>query len=116
MSSAIKPVRRPLSNQRGLILLDVDKGMPVPTLGHLCLLLRRAGYRPVWVMQKRSRSGKGWHLVLRVSPLPRSPLEVVALQAILGSDVKREACNLQRARMLPKMPRWAHRMWNVLYE
>jgi hypothetical protein len=105
-----------ISGTSGLLLLDIDRGVPVPKVGRLCLLLRRAGYRPVWLMQKRSRSGKGWHLVLKVTPRPKSATEVVALQAILGSDVMREACNLRRAVLLPMMPRWARKMWNVLYE
>lgn len=116
MASVTTKRKRTLSGISGLLLVDIDRGVLLPKVGRLCLLLRRAGYRPVWLAQKRSRSGKGWHLILKVTPRPRHPMEVVALQAILGSDVMREACNLRRAKMLPTMPRWARRMWNVLYE
>jgi hypothetical protein len=68
------------------------------------------------IVRRRSPSGSGWHLVLTVVPEPQSPVEVVALQAILGSDPLREACNLHRANMFPTVsPFWQDR-WNVLYK
>ena len=72
----------------------------------------------------------GWHLKIRLDPTP-SPIEAVALQAILGSDPLRESCNLQRAREVESWARdaeeggseighaaatfWRER-WNVLYK
>ena len=97
------------------IKLDIDEGTKRPKLATLQRLLRRAGYRIEWLRESRSPGGKGWHIIMQLDPEPTSPFEVVALQAILGSDVNREACNLHRARVLPGVPKWAHRMWNVLY-
>lgn len=99
-----------------LVKVDIDQGMRRPRVGDIMLRLRRAGYAPVWMMEKRSRSGKGWHLAIKVKPTPPNPEAVVALQAILGSDPNRESCNLQRAGVLARMPRWARRSWNVLYQ
>lgn len=96
-----------------MLRLDVDRKRPI-AIGRLGWLLRRAGYRPVTLMQTRSPSGRGWHVMCDIDPVP-SELETVTLQAILGSDVAREACNLQRVRMLPKVsPYWQQR-FNVLY-
>lgn len=84
----------------------------------MCWLLHRAGFALVTLKQSRSPSGRGWHVELEVTPEP-TPLEVVALQAILGSDRGREACNLHRARMVVsgrvRSKYWRER-WNVLYE
>lgn len=43
------------------------------------------------------------------------PAETVALQAILGSDFKREAFNLLRAHNLGDAPTFWRDRWNVLY-
>ena len=99
-----------------MIQLDIDAGVSVPRLSRLTRLTRRAGYRVTALSQTRSPSGKGWHLVLTVQPRP-SPLATVALQAILGSDKGREACNLYRVNrvMTGQVSAWWARRWNVLY-
>ncbi len=81
----------------------------------MCWLLRRAGYGIVWYSQTRSPSGKGWHLELEVTPRPRTLLAVVALQLLLNSDPFREACNINRAQIAHKLPRYWRERWNVLY-
>jgi hypothetical protein len=47
-------------------------------------------------------------------------MEMVALQAILGSDRYREACNVQRVRtirtMTPDMRAFWEPRWNVFYD
>lgn len=85
-------------------------------LGRVAWLLQRAGFVPIVLGQTRSPSGRGWHVELDVAPTP-TPLEVVALQAILGSDRGREACNLHRARMIVggRVRGWWAERWNVLY-
>lgn len=99
-----------------ILRLDIDARRP-PTVERLTYLLRRACYRPVWISQRRSPGGKGWHVELQVKPSPQSAVEVAALQAILGSDRAREACNLHRARMVDakKVPSYWRQTWNVLY-
>ena len=58
--------------------------------------LERAGYELVaWCFEQ---STNGWHAKAELRPAPRSPMEIVALQAICGSDPLRESCNVQRAR------------------
>lgn len=75
---------------------DVDRLMWI-----LAARLLRAGYE-VTAYDFRP-STNGWHLLIAVEPHP-APVAVVALQAICGSDPKRESCNLQRAR---EVERWA---------
>ena len=109
-------MRTLIPGDANLLKLDIDAGMKRPRLYDIMRRLHRAGgYRIRYMMEKRSRSGKGWHIVLKVSPIPKSAAEVVALQVILGSDPDREACNLWRAKMLPKVSPWWRKRWNVLY-
>lgn len=96
--------------------VDIDEGRVRPSIGTILKLLNRSGYVPCWMMEKRSRSGKGWHIVLALDPEPRTAEEVVAIQAFLGSDPYREACNLQRARTLQRVSKFWRDRWNVLYE
>lgn len=100
-----------------IVRLDVDAPRRPLTVGRLTWLLRRAGYRVEWLSQRRSPGGKGWHLEAALHPLPRSAVEVTALQAILGSDVAREACNLQRAKLVDRsqVSSFWRKRWNVLY-
>lgn len=98
-----------------LLKLDIDAGVKPLTVPQLVTRLARAGKTVIWLSQRRSPGGKGWHIVLEVSPAPRSAMEVVALQAVLGSDVWREACNVKRARALWKAPKFMRDRWNVLY-
>jgi hypothetical protein len=74
-------------------------------------------YRRLKIVRYRSSSRK-WHVVVylycyRLPP----PLFIVAAQAICGSDWKREAFNLLRAKNLPNAPReWRRNgRWNTLY-
>lgn len=87
---------------------------------------RIAHVRIVAVADVRSPSGRGWHRriaverlewAVRVRPVPFSPLEVVALQLLFGSDPIREAFNLHRARLVQagQVPRFFRTRWNTLY-
>lgn len=100
-----------------ILRLDVDKGKQPLALATIDRRLRRAGFRPLWLSQARSPGRGGWHLEIGVTPNPKSAVLVTALQAILGSDPAREACNLQRARWVDekKVPRYWRDRWNVLY-
>lgn len=99
-----------------MVKLDIDEGRIRPSIGTILMLLNRSGYIPRWLMEKRSRSGKGWHIVMALDPEPKTAEEVVALQAVLGSDPYREACNLQRARTLKRFSKFWRERWNVLYD
>lgn len=104
-----------MTESQALIKLDIDGKKP-PTLWELWRKCQRAGLRIKWLSQTRSPSGKGWHLVLSVLPRPATPMEVVALQAVLGGDLWREAMQVSRARAFPKCPRFMRDAWNVLYQ
>ena len=61
------------------------------------------------------RTRRGWHVVVGIHE-EVEPAMIVAAQAILGSDYKREAFNLMRVQSLDSVsPFWRAR-WNVLYE
>lgn len=71
------------------------------------------------IRRMRSPSGKGWHVAILYFCRRRpSPIFIVAAQAILGSDARRETFNLFRARLLRKAPRaWQYMgRWNTLYD
>lgn len=99
-----------------LLKIDVDAGQKLLPVATYSALLRRAGKRMAYLRQSRSRSGKGWHIVLHVVPSCRTPMEVVALQAALGSDPFRECCNVLRVNNLGKVPRYWRTRWNVFYK
>lgn len=105
-----------LTDREALLKVDWDADSVKLTRGLMDWRLRRAGFRIVKLVQRASPSGKGTHLVARVAPRPESPSVVVALQLLLGSDPMREACNLRRAIRLPRMPKWARKHFNVLYQ
>lgn len=75
--------------------------------------LALAGYKVTATSWERSSNG--WHAKLELDPAPDTPLEVIALQAVCGSDPKREACNVQRARYVEANPaRAAYRLIGAL--
>lgn len=99
-----------------IIKIDVDSRHCLP-LDELVERLRAANRKLVALAQWRSPSGKGWHMVAIVSPSPKSAVETVALQLILGSDARREAYNLNRAIAVDegKASKFWRDRWNVLY-
>lgn len=98
-----------------ILKLDRDDGRAFP-LWRLWWVLRLMGWRAEWIEYVRSR--RGWHCLIAV-PGRVSPVEVVAVQAVMGSDRNREAFNLARARKVqgtrrvPGLSKWR---WNVLFE
>lgn len=95
--------------------IDYDAGRPRPSDAELAALLARAGYSIVRRVEYVSGGGEGRHLILSLDPEPATPMEIVALQAVCGSDPFREACNVQRARRLPDVDPFFRERWNVLY-
>ena len=96
--------------------VDVD-GQEGLTLAEILTRLTRAGHRVIRMAERRSPSGKGKHLWLWLSPKPKSAVEVVALQLLVGSDPHREAFYLPRARAVDggKVSKFWKDRWNVLY-
>lgn len=97
--------------------IDLD-GRRLP-LRVMMARLARANRRLVALGERRSPSGRGWHQWIQVRPAPRSAIEIVALQLLLGSDPLREAYNIVRAlavdgKQVSRFWRCQDR-WNVLY-
>jgi hypothetical protein len=103
-----------MTRDQSAVKVDIDAGDP-PTIRTVTRLLRRAGYKPVAMTTNRSPGGNGWHVVVHVSPRPKSPYEVIALTLILGGDVNREAMQMHRARGFFRVRGWMRDAWNVLY-
>ncbi len=77
-------------------------------------MLRKLGLRPAFIEYFRTR--KGWHVWIRLRRgLDRG--ERVALQALLGSDPRREELNLMRVIGIRRngiRGEWSER-WNLLF-
>lgn len=119
--------------QPGYVFLDYDFRR-TPRLAQLFAACHIAGLKVVSIMDRRTK--KGWHRVIRLRQR-LSPAETVALQAILGSDRRRENLNLMRvlslrdtvlqqsrvrptharAHLLRSVPRKANIQlnWNILF-
>lgn len=80
-----------------------------PSLESVWRLSKLLGIRPVWI--RMDRTVRGWHLIVEWSRRFR-PIEIVCIQAVLGSDLKRETFNL--ARVFSGKAR--NRRWNLLFE
>lgn len=80
----------------------------------LWTVLRAVALRPLWI--EYNRTNRGWHAIIRL-PEPVRPAEQVALQAVLGSDRRRELLNIMRVlsiRQKGASPYWQAR-WNLLF-
>jgi len=80
-------------------------------IGHVAACM---GARVKWYALNRSSGGVGWHLRVCVTGR-HGPARVVLAQSLLGSDWRREAFNLARARGLRGAGELARTRWNVLY-
>lgn len=81
-----------------------------------CKMMKIWGLKPIWIDSWRSASGKGWHVEMEFTePVKRCKgYRMVALQAILGSDCRRELWNLSRL----DHPTEGHHgeNWNILWD
>lgn len=93
---------------------DFDGEFPDDFFFRLGTLTRHQGWTVLGQMIRKTRHG--WHVVVCVHE-EISPVMVVAAQAILGSDWKRENFNLFRADRLHHLPAvWREACrWNALY-
>lgn len=98
-----------------ILRLDWDARVRPLSLSEIVARLKRAGYRPLALREGVSPGGRGRHAWIVVHPACRTAAQVVALQAILGSDPYREASNLFRASKLRRVPQGLRSWWNVLY-
>lgn len=95
-----------------LLYLDFDGPLPRDIMSRIAWGLRLWQWTPEAVRIDRTRHG--WHVVVGVQEEVPPPL-VVAAQAVLGSDYKREAFNLMRVQHLDALPSFWRERWNVLY-
>lgn len=96
------------------VYLDFDRRR-VPRLVPLWAVCRIVGLRPIWIRSDRTR--RGWHVVIALRER-LEPAELVALQACMGSDRRRETLNLLRVigmRRSPIRSTFWHTRWNLLY-
>lgn len=93
--------------------LDVDSRR-CPRVRSVWAVCRIINVRPTSIRFDRTRHG--WHVLCRFRE-SLTPAELVAFQACAGSDLRREALNLMRARAIRTHAItgfWARR-WNILY-
>lgn len=108
-------------SKSNMVYLDFDFPRPdrrSPSLRPIFTVLRMVGLRPSRQTIALERTRHGWHVIIQLSERLK-PAEIVALQACLGSDRRREALNLMRALALRKRcngvtPYWRKR-WNILF-
>ncbi len=94
------------------VKLDYDESPPPDLLERIRFVGRYVGGHAGPVQVRRTR--RGWHVEFRYTRT-LAPTAVVAVQAILGSDMARETYNLVRALVLDNVPAFWHDRWNVLY-
>lgn len=95
-----------------ILKLDFDGDLPGDVLDRLRFLASVLDTRVVWT--QIDRTARGFHVTAKLRrTLP--PLAIVAAQASVGSDPKREMYNLARALVVPRMAKFWQSRWNVLY-
>jgi hypothetical protein len=94
------------------VMLDIDHRRQAPALDELYKVFHVLQITPEWIRQDKTRHG--WHVVIKL-PRRLHKLALVALQAILGSDPRRETLNLMRALSIG-MTGFAAERWNILFE
>ena len=106
---------------RPLLLLDFDTREAYREFPMRARFLARWLDMPLTTFRvRRRRTARGWHVII-YSNHPRwaeyEPLAIVAAQALLGSDWKREGFNFVRALHLNDAPEAWQKLgrWNTLY-
>ncbi len=96
-----------LYGKPNLVLLDIDT-RPAPSCEKIWRLSRLLDVQPRYIRIDRTRHG--WHVVVCFNRR-FTAIETVAIQSVLGSDLKRETYNLARV-----MSGKRSRRWNLLFE
>lgn len=95
-----------------LLYLDFDEKLPKHLEDRILWLCRLCHWPVIAIRLDRTRHG--WHVVIGVRRR-LAPAIIVAVQAALGSDWKREVFNIVRVQSLhAQSPYWRAR-WNVLF-
>jgi hypothetical protein len=85
------------------------------TVLHINSTFRAMGMPEGYTALRINRSRRGLHvaIILKTSV---TPIERVAMEAILGDDSMRAAMNFARARNVHRMPKFWRQRWNILYD
>ena len=95
-----------------MLYLDFDGPVPKGLIDRIVWTTKLWRWKLEAVRFDRTRNG--WHVIVGVRKRLDPPV-VVAAQAILGSDYKRETFNLMRVQGLANIPPYWRERWNVLY-
>jgi len=95
-------------------LIDIDGGRKLlsETMYRIPRVARVVHIKPQWIRVDRTQHG--WHVVIHWNRSLNN-WSILALQAILGSDWRREAMNWDRLQAERK-DRFSLKRWNILYE
>jgi hypothetical protein len=94
------------------IKVDIDGGLPEAIGDRIWWTLRTMKLSVRWISYRRTRHG--WHVEIEVARRIH-PWRVIAIQAVLGSDYRRETFNLRRTSQWSSLPAVARDHWNVLF-
>ena len=85
-----------------------------PTLVMFWTVLRALALRPLAI--EYNRTARGWHAIVML-PEPLAPAEQVAIQAVMGSDRRRELLNIMRVLSIRRVgaPQYWRARWNLLF-
>lgn len=93
-----------------MIYCDYDRPSP-PSLWEINRIFHILDIRPRAIRYDRTRHG--WHVIIEL-PRALDKAATVALQAILGSDPRRETLNLMRA-LNTRWDDFNECRWNILF-
>lgn len=94
------------------IKVDIDGRLPASISDKVHWVFGIMKLRVLWY--SFYRTNRGWHLEIETARRVH-PWRIVALQAILGSDYRRELFNLRRTGNWRNLPAVARERWNVLF-
>jgi len=95
-----------------LIKLDIDRKVYSGS-SRIFTVLSMLRLHIVSSLLKRSKHGN-FHWIIEIEESLK-PIEIVCVQALMGSDYKRECFNFLRARQLKGKSKLVKEHWNVLF-
>lgn len=94
------------------IKVDLDGKLPADIDERVQWCITMLRWPVLWMSYYRTQ--RGWHLEIALSRTVH-PWRLIAAQAILGSDYRRETFNLRRTGNWRRLSRRARDRWNVLF-
>jgi hypothetical protein len=97
------------------LFMDCDTKNPdrLPQPAFIRWILTIIGIQSSSIVYRETK--RGFHVIIRILE-KLEPVELVAVQAILGDDPMRAALNLMRARQSEIMDDYWRTRWNILYD